>query len=257
MGSYKSSVEIYQIPALEDNYAFILHEPSSQKTAAIDTPDAQIILDFLSQKKWKLDYIFNTHQHFDHIGGNLTLKKKYNCQILGSKYDAHRIPGLDRALNDGEIFYFGKIKVQVLFVPGHTLGMINYYLDNALFTGDCLFSIGCGRLFEGSPQEMWESLQKLRRLPNTTKIYCAHEYTEKNIRFALTLQPQNQALLNYYQKVKKLRSQNKPTIPTTIKLEKSLNPFLRVDKDNFAGIDSSLSPLEKFTQIRKLRSLYS
>ena len=258
MESYRPSLEIYQIPALQDNYAFILHEPSSQKTAAIDTPDPQVILDFLSQKKWKLDYILNTHQHLDHVGGNLTLKKKYNCQILGSKYDAdrNRIPGLDTALNDKEVFYFGKIKVQVLFVPGHTLGMINYYLDNLLFTGDCLFSIGCGRLFEGSPQEMWESLQKLRRLPDTTKIYCAHEYTEKNIRFALTLQPQNQALLNYYQKVKKLRSQNKPTIPTTIKLEKSLNPFLRADKDNFARIDPSLSPLEKFTQIRKLRSLY-
>ena len=261
MESNKSSIEVYQIPALEDNYAFILREPLLKKTAAIDTPDAQVIIDFLLQKKWKLDYILNTHHHFDHVGGNLALKNKYNCQILGSKYDADkkRIPGLDVALDDGEIFYFGKIKMQALFVPGHTLGMINYYcpLDHLLFTGDCLFSIGCGRLFEGTPQMMWKSLQRLRELPDITKVYFAHEYTEKNIRFALTLQTQNnQKLLSYYQKVKNLRSQNKPTIPSTIGLEKELNLFLRADQDDFAGIDSSLSSLQKFTQIRKLRSLF-
>lgn len=253
-------LEVYQIPALQDNYAFVLHEPSLKKTATVDTPDAQMILDFLEQKNWKLDYIFNTHHHFDHVGGNLTLKEEYDCQILGSQCDADRnyIPGLDIALNDGDVFDFGKLQAHILFVPGHTLGMINYYFpsENMLFTGDCLFSLGCGRLFEGSPQMMWESLQKLRRLPEQTKVYCAHEYTEKNTQFALTLQPDNENLLAHYEKVKKLRSQNKPTVPTCIELEKKLNPFLRVDKDDFVGMDTSLSVLQKFTQIRNLRSSF-
>ena len=152
-------LEVYQIPALQDNYAFILHESSLKKTATVDTPDGQVISEFLKQKNWKLDYIFNTHHHFDHVGGNLILKEKYNCQILGSQYDANRncIPGLDIALNDGDVFDFGRLQMQVLFVPGHTLGMINYYfpLEKILFTGDCLFSLGCGRLLEGSPQMMF------------------------------------------------------------------------------------------------------
>ena len=251
-------LEVYQIPALQDNYAFILHESSLKKTATIDTPDAQVILDFLNQKNWKLDYIFNTHHHFDHVGGNLTLKKEYNCQILGSQYDADRnyIPGLDIALNDEDVFDFGKLQAHILFVPGHTLGMINYYfpLENILFTGDCLFSLGCGRLLEGSPQMMWESLQNLRSLPDKTKVYCAHEYTEKNTQFALTLQPDNKDILEHYEEIKTLRSQDKPTVPTTMSLEKRLNPFLRADKDNFVGIDASLSALQKFTRIRALRS---
>ncbi len=253
-------LEVYQIPALQDNYAFILHEPSLKKTATVDTPDAQVILDFLKQKNWELDYIFNTHHHFDHVGGNLMLKEKYNCQILGSQYDANRnyIPGLDIALDDGDVFHFGKLQIQILFVPGHTLGMINYYfpLENILFTGDCLFSLGCGRLFEGSPKMMWGSLKKLRELPDVTRVYCAHEYTEKNTQFALTLQPDNKNLLEHYEKIKSLRSQNKPTVPTIMNLEKELNPFLRADKDDFVGMETSLSALQKFTQIRGLRSKF-
>ena len=253
-------LEVYQIPVLQDNYAFILHEPSLKKTATVDTPDAQVILNFLKQKNWKLDYIFNTHHHFDHVGGNLTLKKEYNCQVVGSQYDADRkyIPGLDVALNDKDVFDFGKLQAHILFVPGHTLGMINYCFpsEKILFTGDCLFSLGCGRLFEGSPQMMWESLQKLRELPYETKVYCAHEYTEKNTQFALTLQPDNKDILEHYEKIKTLRSQDKPTVPTIMNLEKKLNPFLRADKDNFVGIDPSLSALQKFTQIRELRSSF-
>lgn len=253
-------MEVYQIPALQDNYAFILHEPCSQKTAVVDTPDATVIRNFLKQKQWHLDYILNTHHHFDHVDGNLTLKNHYTCQILGSKHDAcqNRIPGLDRALDEEDTFDFGRVQAHILFVPGHTLGMINYYFpkQHLLFTGDCLFSIGCGRLFEGTPQMMWKSLQKLRNLPDKTKVYCAHEYTEKNIQFALTLQPQNKGLLDYYQKVKSLRKTDQATVPTTIGFEKQLNPFLRVDQDEFAGIDKDLSAVEVFTHIRQLRSLF-
>ena len=224
-------MEVYQIPALQDNYALILHDPLLKKTAAIDTPDTQVIIDFLLKKDWHLDYIFNTHHHADHIGGNLTLKKKYCCQILGSQYDSDqgRIPGLDIALKANDTFEFGKTSVQVFFVPGHTLGMINYYIpsENLLFTGDCLFSLGCGRLFEGTPQMMWESLKKLRKLPDQTKVYAAHEYTEKNMQFALTLQPQKSELLNYYQKIKFMRSQNQPTLPTTIEQEKKTQSLFK------------------------------
>ena len=251
-------LEVYQIPVLADNYAFILHEPDARKTAIVDSPDAKVISDFLESKGFHLDYIFNTHHHFDHVGGNLTLKDKYQCQILGSDDDAHRLPGLDIALKDKDVFAFGRSQFEVLFVPGHTLGMINYYfpVEQLLFTGDCLFSLGCGRLFEGTPLMMWKSLQRLRALPEDTKVYCAHEYTEKNMQFALTLQPQNPSLLNYSEKIKQLRSQDQPTVPTTIGLEKRLNPFLRVDQDEFKGVKQNLSPLEKFTQIRKQRSLF-
>lgn len=251
-------LEVYQIPALTDNYAFVLHEPVAQKTAVIDSPDAKVIIDFLDQHNFHLDYIFNTHHHFDHVGGNIELKNKYQCKILGSEYDAQRIPGLDQSFKDKDVFPFGKTQAHILFVPGHTLGMINYYFpfENLLFTGDCLFSIGCGRLFEGTPAMMWQSLQKLRQLPDNTKTYFAHEYTEKNIRFALTLQPHNQSLLTYQQKVQQLRIQNKSTVPTTIGLERKLNPFLRVDKDEFIGLKRPFSPLEAFTYIRKKRSAF-
>jgi hydroxyacylglutathione hydrolase len=221
-------------PCLNDNYGFLVHEPDAGLTATIDTPEVASINAALEAKDWTLTHIFNTHHHFDHAGGNEALKAQWSCQIVGAGNDAARIPGIDVQVNDGEHFQFGASTVAVLEVPGHTSGHIAFHLadDGIAFVGDTLFALGCGRLFEGSPAQMWQSLSKLMALPDETVIYCAHEYTAANAAFALSVEPGNARLQQRADEIASLRANNTPTVPTTIALEKATNPFLRPDSQN-------------------------
>ncbi len=226
-----ATLRIHQIPCLQDNYGYLIHAPQSGLTAAIDTPDADAILQALRDTGWRLDYILNTHHHADHAGGNLALKAATGCRIVGARADASRIPGIDIRLADGDQFDFGGHIARVVETPGHTVGHICYVFDadRAAFVGDTLFSLGCGRLFEGTPAQMWHSLQQLMALPPDTRVYCAHEYTANNGRFALTVEPGNPALQARMAEVTRLRAAGQPTVPSTIGLEKATNPFLRPD----------------------------
>ncbi len=223
------SLVVHQFPCLSDNYGYLLHDPETRLTACVDTPDAQAILAALEARGWQLDYILNTHHHWDHAGGNLALKERTGCTIVGAKADAERIPGIDVALADGETFALGSRLARVIETPGHTRGHVCYYFadDHMVFVGDTLFALGCGRLFEGTPAQMWDSLQKLRQLPDETLVYCAHEYTQNNARFALAVEPENAALVARAGEIDRLRAAGQPTVPTTIGLEKDTNPFLR------------------------------
>jgi len=225
------SIEVHMFPCLSDNYGFLVHEPATGMTASIDTPEVAPINAALAEKGWKLTHIFNTHHHFDHAGGNEALKSRWQCIVVGAANDAARIPGIDVQVTDGEIFEFGASRVTVLEVPGHTTGHIAYYFEEEgiAFVGDTLFALGCGRLFEGSPAQMWNSLQKLMALPDETVVYCAHEYTQANAAFALSVEPENPALMDRAEDIALRRSAGRPTVPTSIGLEKATNPFLRPD----------------------------
>jgi hydroxyacylglutathione hydrolase len=235
-----SELKIHMFPALQDNYCYLLHDPDSGKTGVVDTPEVAAIEKALADTGWSLDYILNTHHHWDHAGGNLELKEKHGCQVVGPAADAGRIPGIDIELADGEHFELGSHRAVIYDTPGHTRGHIIYHFadDGAAFVGDTLFSMGCGRLFEGTPGQMWESLSKLiDKLPDDTRIYCAHEYTQSNARFAVTVEPDNIELAARAQQVDRLREKGEPTIPSTMALEKATNPFLRPDS---AGIQATL-----------------
>ena len=223
------SIEIYQFPCLQDNYGFLIHDSEAGLTACVDTPEVDPINAALDAKGWRLTHIFNTHHHFDHAGGNESLKTQWHCEIVGAAVDASRIPGIDRQVRDGERFTWGTQEVEVFEVPGHTSGHIAFYFAEAgvAFVGDTLFALGCGRLFEGSAKQMWTSLQKLMALPDETKVYCAHEYTQANARFALTVEPDNTDLVARAAEIDARRAQGEATVPTTIGLEKATNPFLR------------------------------
>jgi len=206
-----------------------VHDPDSGLTASIDSPDAKAITRALAERGWILDYILNTHHHADHAGGNLALKASTGCKIVGARADADRIPGLDTVVGEGDSFALGKHTARIIETPGHTRAHICYLFeaDRAAFVGDTLFSMGCGRLFEGTPAQMWTSLQKIMQLPDETRIYCAHEYTQSNGRFALSLEPGNPALLARLREVATLRAVDQPTVPSTLGIEKATNPFLR------------------------------
>jgi len=250
-------LEIIQLPVLNDNYIYLIHEPVSAETAVIDPAIPEPVLDALTSRGWNLSYIFNTHHHWDHVGANLELKQKTNCQIFASEADQARIPGLDKSLKHGDQVYLGNQVANVIATPGHTLGHIVYHFrdSRALFCGDTLFSMGCGRLFEGSPEQMWHSLQLLKQLPKQTRIYCAHEYTLANGKFALTLEPDNKQLLQRLDEVNLLRSQNKPTIPSTIEQELATNPFLREQSQTIQqSINMSSHAAGKvFAKVRELK----
>ena len=222
-------LEILQIHALQDNYIYLIHEPNGWATAAIDPALAEPVLRALDEKGWTLTHILNTHHHGDHVGGNIELKRKTGCAIVAMARDKERIPGIDVEVSEGDIIGLGHAEAKVLDVPGHTSGHIAFWFagESALFLGDTLFGLGCGRLFEGHAEEMWASLEKIRALPPSTRIYCAHEYTQANGRFALEIEPENQALQERMVRVTNLRQQGLPTIPSLLGDELATNPFLR------------------------------
>jgi len=249
-------LKIIQIPVLNDNYIYLIHEPVSKETAVVDPALAEPVLEVLENKGWSLNYIYNTHHHGDHVGGNLELKQKTSCKIFASADDKLRIPGVDKALKHGDKIKLGEHTVNVIATPGHTLGHIVYHFteNNSLFCGDTLFSMGCGRLFEGSAEQMWHSLQLIKQLPKRTLIYCAHEYTQANGEFALTLEPNNQLLLDRLKQVKQLRTDNIATVPSTLEQELATNPFLREDS---LEIKSTINMANKTTAeiFKKIRAL--
>ncbi|MGB5950301.1 MAG: hydroxyacylglutathione hydrolase [Parvibaculum sp.] len=250
-----SNIEILQFAALNDNYGYLVHERSSGATAAIDTPEVAPLLAALDSKGWKLTHILNTHHHFDHAGGNAELKEKTGCTIIGPKGEKDLIPGIDRAVGEGDIVEIGAARARVIDVPGHTRGHIAYHFveDHAVFVGDTLFALGCGRLFEGTPEQMWTSLSKLMALPDDTTVYCAHEYTQSNARFALSVEPQNAALVARAREIDEKRARGEWTVPTTIGLEKATNPFLRAashDLRRTIGLEAA-SNVDVFAETRR------
>ena len=226
-----SALEIELIPALSDNYVYLVREPVSGTTAVVDPAVPEPVIAILEARGWTLDLILNTHHHGDHIGGNAALKERYGAKVIGPAADAHRISTLDRQVREGDRVSIGDQEAEVFEVPGHTSGHIAFWFanSNALFCGDTLFALGCGRLFEGTPAEMWHSLGKLRALPDSAKIYCGHEYTESNAQFAVTIEPDNADLAKRADEIAATRRRGEPTIPASLGLEKATNPFLRAD----------------------------
>ncbi len=220
------SVEIVVVPCLSDNYAYLVK--AGDACAVVDPSEPGPVTAALSARGWRLTHILNTHHHLDHTGGNLALKQAAGAIVVGPGKDAARIPGIDVGVDESSGWDFGGRKVQVLEVPAHTRGSITFVIDGNAFTGDTLFAMGCGRLFEGDPGMMWASLSKLMRLPDATKVWCGHEYTESNGRFALTLEAGNQALQERMKRVRAARGAGQTSMPSDMGLEKATNPFLRV-----------------------------
>lgn len=224
-------LEIHQFPCLQDNYGFLLHDPASGETACIDTPDAEAYLREAGARGWQISHIWNTHWHPDHAGGNAAIKAATGCTVIAPATDAPKIAGVDRAVKHGEVVCLGDWEAQVIDVGGHTLGHIAYHVPAAAlaFVGDALFALGCGRMFEGTAPQFWASLARLKALPLDTVLYCAHEYTQSNARFALHADPDNRALQSYVERVARQREAGKPTVPFNLKRELDTNPFLRAD----------------------------
>lgn len=222
------AIEIDIIPVLKDNYAYLL-KVNNGETAVVDPGEAGPVIAELEQQDLSLDYILNTHHHGDHIAGNAALIEKYGAKLVGPAKEKMRIQNMDILLNEGDIFSFGDEDVQILETPGHTTGGICFYFPDSksIFTGDTLFLMSTGRLFEGTPEQMWESLQKIMVLPDDTRIYCGHEYTLDNGEFCLSIEPGNKDLQKRVEHVRALREKNQPTMPGTIKEEKQTNAFLR------------------------------
>lgn len=255
-----ATIEVHQFLCLDDNYGYLVHDELSGLTAAIDTPEAKPILAALANKGWTLDLILNTHHHADHAGGNLELKERTGCSIVGSRADAARIPGIDREVGEGDSVTLGEHRFEVHDTPGHTSGHIVYHApgDGIAFVGDTLFALGCGRLFEGTPAQMWQSLQKILRWPGQTRIYCAHEYTQANARFAITVEPDNPDLAERCVAIDTARSRGEPTVPSMLDLEKRTNPFLRPHSSKLqqtVGLTGA-SEVAVFTRIRELKDSF-
>ncbi len=223
------SLEIEIVPCLQDNYAVLVHEPSSKSTLCVDAPDPRPIQTALAEKNWQLNTILVTHRHGDHTAGLDLLKSISNPTIYGPAKEAKYIPQLDNHLEEGDTFDFAGHPIEVLETPGHTKGHISYHWpdDQLLFSGDTLFALGCGRIFEGSAEQMWASLSKLATLPKTTQIFCGHEYTLTNAEFAAKLEPSNIDLQTRLIDIRAKRAKNEPTLPSTLELELKTNPFLR------------------------------
>jgi hydroxyacylglutathione hydrolase len=241
-------LDIVRIPVLSDNYVWLVHERASGETVVIDPAVAGPVLEEAEARGWTISQIWNTHWHPDHTGGNEAIKSATGCRVTGPAAEAARIPTLDRHVREGDRVTLGAVEARVLEVPAHTAGHIAYHLPSeaAAFVGDTLFAMGCGRLFEGSAEQMHANLQRLAALPEETQVYCAHEYTLSNGRFALTVEPDNEALVRRMAEVEAARAAGEATVPTTIALERATNPFIRASsveafaerrrgKDNFRG----------------------
>lgn len=262
MWSYRhQNFTVHQLPALKDNYIYLIDLHNSEILIAVDPAEAVSISRFCREREVRLTHIFNTHHHWDHTDGNTTLKAKFNAQVIGAADDAHRIPAIDIAVSEHAPPTISGLNITILELPGHTSGHIAYLIDDALFCGDALFGAGCGRLFEGTPAQMWESLGKLAALAGDTKVYCAHEYTLPNLRFARTVDPDNEILEERIHQDSQRRMDNNPTIPSTIAIEMATNPFLRPLDEQFcnhyagqAGIEPD--GLTVFTDLRQRKDTF-
>ncbi len=252
--------EIRLFRCLSDNYGVLLHDPESGATASIDAPEAAPVEAALKATGWKLSDILVTHHHHDHTGGIKALKEKYHCRVVAPAAEAAKIPAVDETVREGDKVSVGKLSANVIETPGHTLDHIAYWFhdDQLAFVGDTLFSIGCGRVIEGTPEMMWHSLKKLRDLPDDTEIYCGHEYTAANIKFALTVDKDNPVLAARAAQVEQLIAEGEPTIPVTIGDEKLANPFLRADVPDLAvDIGMAGQPAEQvFAEIRARKNKF-
>ena len=252
------SLQVTIIPCRTDNYSYMCID--SENNAFVVDPSEFLPVDiFIKENNLNLKYILNTHHHFDHIGGNIELKEKYDAKIVGSKIDKERIPGIDICLKEGEFFEFNGHKAEIIDIPGHTLGHIAFYIqsENIVFTGDTLFSLGCGRIFEGTPEMMFESLNKLKNLPDNTKVYCGHEYTLNNALFLESI-IKDKDLSEKVKSLRELHDKQQPSIPTTIKAEKKLNFFLKSNEESFKNYlnMSKANDLEVFTYLRHLKDTF-
>ena len=250
-------MNIEVIPCLNDNYSYLIKDDQTNTVAIIDPSEFGPCNKKINQKYKKLDFILNTHHHFDHVGGNTELKKKYGSKILGFETDKKRIPEIDVLLKDGQEFKIGSLNFKTIFIPGHTSGHIAFYFkkEKVVFTGDTLFSLGCGRVFEGTYQQMFESLNKIKNLPADTKIYCGHEYTKNNLKFGLKFNPNNKHLKDKEKVIETKINAGNPTIPSTIREEIQTNIFLRyedLDVKNALNLKNA-SDLEVFTKLRELK----
>ena len=249
-----ATLEVRQIPTRKDNYVYLIRDRGQGKIGVVDPSDAAPVIAALEEAGWRLTHIINTHHHGDHTGGNLELKQKYGCIVVGPRADRDRIPGIDVEVGDGDTYMFGDAEARVFDTPGHTRGHITYWFPDskALFCGDTLFALGCGRLFEGTAQQMWNSLSKYRAVPDDTLVYCAHEYTQANARFALTVEADNARLVARAAEIDRLRAAGKRTVPSTMGEERATNPFLRADQAPVAravGLPPS-DPVAVFAEVR-------
>jgi hydroxyacylglutathione hydrolase len=255
-------MRIHQIPLLRDNYGYLLVCEKTNDAAIIDPSEAEPVWQRVEREKVNLTAILNTHHHRDHTGGNEGLLARGQLHVYGHSSDLGRIPGLTQGVDEGGEIRVGELRGVVLFIPGHTTGHIAYLFDNALFCGDTLFTAGCGRLFEGTPEQMHASLRKLMALRNDTKIYCGHEYTESNLRFALSLEPRNPKVAARYERVQAQRARGVPTVPSTLEEEKETNPFLRWDSREIqASLKATVpgqrfDPVSVFASVRKMKDAF-
>lgn len=254
------AIRVEQFMCRSDNFGVLLHEPQSGLSALVDAPEEAPILAAIERTGWKPDLLLITHHHADHVEANLALKQRFGFEIVGPAAEAAKIPGIDRTVADGDEFSFGAEAVRVIATPGHTAGHVCYYFpgSSTIFTADTLFALGCGRLFEAKPVVMHDSLSKLTRLPLETVVYCGHEYTQANAKFALTIDPTNSALKERAAEIDRLRADGKPTLPTTIGAELATNPFLRwhdpVIRKNLKM--EAASDAEVFAEIRKRKDVF-
>lgn len=244
-------LEIHQFACLADNYGYLVHDPESGETAAIDTPEASRYLDEARRKGWTITQIWNTHWHPDHAGGNAAIKEATGCIVVAPQ-EVERIGPIDRVVADGDTAQLGRYSAQVIDVGGHTSGHIAYYIADAhvAFVGDSVFALGCGRMFEGTPAQFWASLERIRALPGETTLFCAHEYTQSNARFALHAEPENAALAAYVKEIDEKRARGEPTVPMGLARELATNPFLRADDSAMQARWGGSAPHETFAALR-------
>jgi hydroxyacylglutathione hydrolase len=253
-------LEVHQFPCLDDNYGFLLHDSESGETACIDTPDADAYLVEAANRGWTITQIWNTHWHPDHAGGNDEIKRLTGCTVTAPEVDAPRIAAVDRTVRDGDRVRIGRQEAQVIDVGGHTHGHVAYHLPQAsvAFVGDSLFALGCGRMFEGTPPQFWASLSRLATLPPETTLYCAHEYTASNARFAVHVDPQNPALTAYAAEVAERRGRGEPTVPMQLGRELAANPFLRAaDPAMQARWGTAGDPVATFAALRAAKDSFA